>query len=422
MTTRTQSETGSGKAGPEEQSPLALWGGRIFDALGSYWLAVTILVALLVLTFLGTLEQRFRGLEDVQRDYFESFFHISRTIAATAEDPQGGFPIPVIGALPLLALLFINLIVGGILRLRKGSSTIGILIAHVGIGLLLLGCLVEHMTSTNGSMTINPGETSNYFVSYHDWDVVVSEYLGDGSGQEFVLPQDQFEDMDEGEQIRFHSPKLPFDVALSGYRRHAVPRPVPGGHQGGGIGGFLLQELPPAQEAAENVPGALATIRTEGEADEQVLLWGLQTGPYHFSRAGRRFGIDLRRKEWRVPFKLRLTRFVKEEHPGMAMAREFSSYLEKIEDGSSQNIHITMNEPLRHRGYIFYQSSYQPVGRGADGKLIHRTVLTVSTNPADRIPLIACIVIALGLLIHYCMKLYRHIKAENRRQTHAATA
>jgi hypothetical protein len=38
----------------------------------------------------------------------------------------------------------------------------------------------------------------------------------------------------------------------------------------------------------------------------------------------------------------------------------------------------------------------------------------VVQNPADQYPLYACIVIALGLALHYSRKLLRHIRAEAR--------
>ena len=321
-------------------------GEKILAFLGSFGLAMIVLTLLLILTFLGTMEQRHRGIFDVQKDYFESFFLISDTL---------GFPIPMIGAVPLLALLFINLVVGGMVRMRKGKSTVGVLIAHLGIALLLLGSLVEHAASTNGNMSLTPGETSNVFRSYYDWDVMITEYAEDGSGERHILPHEKYAGMGEGDRVTFTSERLPFTVVLSGYLRNCVPQRAP---RDQGIDGFLLRQLEPAEKAEYNRPGVLATLATDGQRDQRILLWGLQTGPLLFERDGRKFGIDMVRKEWVIPFTLKLDRFVKDDHPGMAMAREYSSYVEKIEDGATQSIHITMNEPLRHRGHIFYQSGY----------------------------------------------------------------
>jgi hypothetical protein len=72
-----------------------------------------------------------------------------------------------------------------------------------------------------------------------------------------------------------------------------------------------------------------------------------------------------------------------------------------------------MNEPLRHEGYTFYQSSWGPQGSSPDARLF--SVFAVVNNPSDRVPLIACIIIALGLLYHFGLKLFRHVRAEARK-------
>lgn len=407
-------------------------GARVLAFLGSYGLAVTLLAILLVITFLGTLEQRHSAIYDVQKKYFESVFHVSRTLNIDVETGKGGIPIPLPGAMPVLMLLAINLVVGGLVRMRKGKNTIGIFVTHIGIALLLLGGMVEFIFSREGTMSIRPGESNDAYVSYHDWDVVVSEFLDGGAGREFVITQDKFETLDDGDAYQFRHKDLPFTVDLSGYVRNCMPVNVGSASQMGDIEGWLLRRLDLDMKAERNTPGMTATIRdadakSAGPRAKPVLLWGLTTGPHLFEWRGRKFGIDLQRQRYELPFKLRLTRFDKIDHPGIDMAREYSSYVQMVEGGAIQDIHITMNEPLRHRGYIFYQSSYDPV-RGADnkpirdekGRIVYLTVLTVSENPADRIPLIACIVITLGLLIHFTMKLTKHVTAEGRRQARAA--
>lgn len=419
---------------PTSGTSLASFAGGLMNLLGSYGLAVGLLAVLLVITFLGTLEQRHQGIYDVQKQYFESWFHVSRTLGATMDKPTSGFPIPLPGAMPVLMLLAMNLAVGGIVRLRKGSSTVGILVTHLGIAALLLGGLVEFMFSREGTMTIRPGQSNGSYVSYHDWDVVVSEFLepktnhsGETTtpGREFVIEQATYAGLSSGEKRRFQHPDLPFHIDFSGYRRNCRPVRVGAASGMGDIEGWLLHEQKPEMKAEQNTPGVIATlvdVAPEGiarQGTKHVVLWGLTTGPYLFEWQGRRFGIDMQRQRYEIPFRIRLERFEKVDHPGITMAREYSSYVQMVEDGAVQDVHITMNEPLRHRGYIMYQSSYDPIGRDADGRTVYATVLAVSENPADRVPLWACVIIALGLLIHFCMKLYKHITVESRRQARA---
>ena len=94
---------------------------RVFSSLG---LSCCLLLLLGLLTWLGTLEQVHTGLHDVQKKYFESFVLIHHA---------GPIPIPLPGANLVLCLLFINVIVGGMVRLRKRWSAAGIFVTHIGI-------------------------------------------------------------------------------------------------------------------------------------------------------------------------------------------------------------------------------------------------------------------------------------------------
>ena len=66
-----------------------------------------------------------------------------------------------------------------------------------------------------------------------------------------------------------------------------------------------------------------------------------------------------------------------------------------------------MNEPLRYKGYVLFQS-------GWGDRPAKYTVLAVVRNPSDQWPLYACIVITLGLVIHFSRNLLRYIQREAR--------
>ena len=60
-----------------------------------------------------------------------------------------------------------------------------------------------------------------------------------------------------------------------------------------------------------------------------------------------------------------------------------------------------MNEPLRHKGYTFYQASF------IDGELIQTTVLAAVKNYGRLFPYISTIVMCIGLLFHMIYKMYQ---------------
>jgi ABC-type transport system involved in cytochrome c biogenesis permease subunit len=380
---------------------------RAGHLVGSFGVAVTLLLLLLVLTFAGTLAQGSMSLYDVQARYFD---------ALVAVVDVGPLSIPLPGAALTLALLAVNLVVGGVIRMRRGSSTFGILVAHLGILLLLGGGLVEALASDKGQMTLHEPATpgvpdaaseSDRFESYYDWELVVGEREPDGTRRDHVVPWSRLHDL-EGGTLRATTPELPFDVVVSGWTRNGRPRRAT--TPGTGVEGWVTEALEPEHEAERNVPMAAVTLAPRGRSNgPRSLVWGLQAFPWAVSVENRTFEVLLRHRSWSLPFSIRLDRFVHETHPGTRIDSRFSSYVTKVENGVERDVHITMNEPLRHGGYTFYQSGWGP--RDAPPGARHFSTFAVVRNPADRVPIFACLVIAAGLVIHFGRKLFRHVRS-----------
>jgi hypothetical protein len=381
--------------------------------LTSYGLACVILVLLLLLTFLGTLEQAHTGIFDVQKKYFESLFLVHKV--------GGVLPVPLPGGALLMSLFAINLMLGGLVRVHKDRRRIGILVGHTGILMLLVGSLVKFALAREGNLMLYEGQTESYFESYFDWEVTVRDAAGGGEAREYVIPlgSDEFRG---GGSVTCVSPALPFDLTLTGLYRNSRPRPVapfataraPANDGAPAeIDGFYLEELPPEKETERNVAGLLVRARDKGTGSVQDgLLWGLQTKPLLLEADGRTWAVDLHRRRFGLPFAIRLDRFVHEEHPGTRIASDFTSHVTRVDATGMQPTVITMNEPLRHGGYTLYQSSWGPEDAQAGEPVF--SVFSVVRNPADRWPLWSCIVIAAGLLMHFSSKLGRHLRSQSR--------
>src|SRR5262249_52506242 len=152
------------------------------------------LVLLGILTWLGTLEQVGSGLYEVQKKYFESFVLMHHA---------GPIPIPLPGANLVLSLLFVNLLVGGIVRMRKGTSTAGILVAHLGIALLLVAAFIKQRFSDEGHVTLFEGQSAKVFQSWFRYELAVLEDLGDGRVREHLIPHERLEEARDGRTVRF---------------------------------------------------------------------------------------------------------------------------------------------------------------------------------------------------------------------------
>jgi hypothetical protein len=445
--------------------------------LGSYGLCIAVLALLFLLTLFGTLEQRFASIYDVQRKYFESLL-----LTEVRVSKAGAWPVLLPGGYLLLSILAVNLLVGGIVRVRKSAAAVGlalatvgllalvmpqisaggvlvvgglvtallfvvtawawpgkdwgrlgVLIVHGGIVVLLAAGLVEHQLSTKGTLALAEADGGPYaragdeFQAYYEWDLVIAEHVeGEGGPvRERIAPFERFEGLDPGDSVRFEHADLPFDVRVSGFHRNCVVVVEPDG----GVDGLALRRLAPeTQQAERNSPGMLVTLlgKGAGGTTQRALLHADQSHPWRVrmgagTGAERVYDVDLRRRRWEVPFTLRLEEFTAAYHPGTTRPKEFSSQVTMIEHGTSEPVLITMNQPLRHRGYTFFQSSFEP-SRPAltrDGRVVDTppvSIFSVVKNPADTWPLTACGIILVGLTYMMLRKLASHVRAERRRQ------
>ncbi|MDA1193820.1 MAG: cytochrome c biogenesis protein CcsA [Planctomycetota bacterium] len=386
---------------------------RVLEGVGSLKLSTALFLLLGVLTFAGTLEQQYSSLYDVQARFFESFIVVWWA--------GGVVPVPLLGGYLLLGVLFVNLLVGGIFRIRKGLGTVGVIIAHLGILSLLAGCFVEDHFSTKGQMTLTETQAGNEYRSVHEWEVVVTAPHTEGV-REFIIPWESFKDLDAGESVTWAHPDLPFSVVLTDMARNGEPRPAQPGDTAA-VEGFILQRLPEVGMGNRvNIPALTATLHPpSGERALRSILWGMQDYPWDPTVGGVRFLVELHQRTWTMPFAVRLERFEHEMHPGIGMAKRYSSFVTRIDGATQERVHITMNEPLRWRGYTLYQSDFgpKPEDRAPPGTPMYST-FSVVRNPSDQWPKWMTWIIAFGMGLHFIIKLARYLSRFVRRNAAAA--
>ena len=230
---------------------------RSWRLLGSYGLAAILLVLLAILTFFGTWEQGVSTLYDVQTNYFGSIYVVHWL---------GDFPLLLPGGYLLMGLLFVNLVVGGLLRMRKDVTRIGVFVIHLGMALLLLSGFAEDMLSTKGMMSVSepgytpqrgspsPANLTDEFVSTQEWEVAIVRRNPDGSKTEFPIPESEFDGLSGNRTLRTSNPDVPFDLVLSGYCRNAKVEQV----MHGDTAGLNLTALAPGSWSTRREPSTKA--------------------------------------------------------------------------------------------------------------------------------------------------------------------
>ncbi|MEO0649849.1 MAG: cytochrome c biogenesis protein ResB [Planctomycetota bacterium] len=378
----------------------------VVELLASLKLAMVLLGLLALLTYLGTVAQVEHGLYEAQQKYFSSFFLVEQV---------GSIPVPLPGANLVLTVLFFNLIVGGMVRLRGAwGKKKGILLTHLGMAILLLSGFVEYHQRNEGHLTLYEGQSAAYYQSFYESELAITRRLDDGQVEEHVMPASRFEHAEQGASVVLEGGELPFRVEVTDFMANATPLPkgpmfevdVPV------VDGVFLREeaLNPTAEA--NGPGAyVRVLHADGRVDEGI-LWAFDAAPLTVRSGPEQYALDLRKERYPMPFEVALDVFTKRDHPRTSMPAWFSSDV-TIDDGTSPRpVTISMNEPLREAGLVLYQASWGPSTARPGDPLF--STLSVVRNPADAWPLIGCLVVAAGLLMHFSTRLWRHVAKEVR--------
>jgi hypothetical protein len=389
-------------ARPSPTRPAGL-GAKVVRFLGSFGLASSLFLLLMLVVLIGTLQQRVMNVDEAQERYFESAWFVLDVF---------GVPMPFPGGMLLLAVLLVNLVVGGLLRLRWGRSTLGILVTHAGVVVLLVGSAIEYAASDKGHVALAEGRAADTFESYTDWELAIFDVAG---SKEWVVPQEDLERA-AGAGRLFVEEGLPFDVRVSGYARNS--KLMAADHPGEGAEGVVVVPVPSDRKQAEaNVPGAYVEVVATGATPSRGVVRGSALAPYTAEVLGATWAFELRRKSWRLPFRIELVEGGREDFPGTDNPSKYWSDVRVVSGESSRIAHISMNEPLRHEGHTFYQSTFVRLAEGSS-----RSGLAVVRNPTDRVPAIACFIIAIGMMVHFGTKLARYLTAQSKLRAAAVVA
>ncbi|MFT5412291.1 MAG: hypothetical protein ACI9NC_005029, partial [Verrucomicrobiales bacterium] len=268
------------------------------------------------------------------------------------------------------------------------------------------------------------GRKGNEAFNLMDWAIEVGEYTGEELPETVMVipPSDLTPLKKRGAKRVFYSESLPFEIEISRYLQNCQPTPTTETDPGkGAVEGFYLRKMEVQPDEEMNLHGASVRILPKGGGNPIIesLLFGDYpdrgwTSPLTVEIDGRRWAINLTKARMSLPFKIQLEKFTKLEHPGTNKPKEFMSDVTKLnKDGTSETSLIEMNKPLRSNGFTVYQASWGPPD-AKPGEPVF-TSLAVSRNPADQWPKWSCYIVTLGLLIHFCQKLFKYLQRSQRK-------
>ena len=232
--------------------------GRVIQFFCSLRLTVFLLVAGLLLVFLGTLAQVDEGLYAAQARYFRSWYIWRPTLYH--------YRIPMLfpGGSLIGGLLIFNLVAAHIKRFRFTTSKIGIHLTHGGLILLLLGQLLTDMLSRESFMELPEGASSNYSVDFRANELVFANVSDPAAETLISIPEHK---LVAGTTIE--NPSLPVSVKVLNYWPNCELSPPGGIAVAATAGLYTNYEVIPFSSIEENQMESHMAVLAEVFTDKQ---------------------------------------------------------------------------------------------------------------------------------------------------------
>lgn len=377
----------------------AFW-KSFLEFFSSLTLTVVLLAASIILVFWATLAQVKLGVWGVQEQFFRTPFVLGYL-------PNTSIPVPLFpGGYVLGPLLLINLLAAHVYHGKFLWRKLGIHLTHFGLVLLLLGELFTSLWQEEFQLRLNEGETKSYAESYRNIELAVIDRTDPKMDDVVAIPE---KILARGEPVQHGA--LPFRVVPKAYYPNAalqmranVPN-APASLATQGIGTQIVATPLPLtyKENERNVPAAFVELVGAEGSLGTWLVSPVLGAPQRFNYAGHDYQLTLRFERAYKPFSLTLLKFSHDVYPGTDIPKNFSSRVKvTTPDGrDNREVLIYMNNPLRYAGLTFYQSGYE-------GE--HTTILQVVRNPSWVLPYVACVIMALGLVIQFGLSLLNFVR------------
>lgn len=369
---------------------------KILDVLGSLKVTVACLVAGLLLVFFGTLAQVNQGIYDVQKQFFQS-------LIVYWGPPGADWHIPVLPGGYLVGGVFVlNLLISQVRSFELSWNKLGLQLLHAGLILLLLGQLATDMLQVETHMRLVENEPANYSTSSFRSELV---FLAPGPNDTQTVIS--FPDEAVARHGELTSAALPFTVKVKEYfpNSNLTDRPAgspgtPPATQGTGLSVNVAPKPLATRTDDQNIPSAVIELFDGQKSLGTWLVSSLLVDRQTIEVNGKAYQVAMQYKRFYKPYNLTLLKFTHEKYKGTEIPKNFASRVRvnNPATGESREVLIYMNNPLRYGGETYYQGSYDPNDKRV-------SILQVVRNPGWLTPYIACILVGLGMSIHFVISL-----------------
>ncbi|GLH66439.1 cytochrome c biogenesis protein ResB [Geothrix edaphica] len=371
---------------------------RTWAFFKSFQLTIVLLALLMLLVVFCTLAQVELGTAGAVNAYMRSFFVWHQFSFLP-------FPIPTFPGGGLVGLMLTLNLIAKTLDIQRTWTKAGMWLVHAGLVILFAGEFVAGLMQVDTNLSIEVGQTVNYVQSYKNMELAVIDTTDPTWDEVYSVPDTL---LAKGGAIAI--PGTPITLNVKRYFPNSELSNLPPGAQPSlataGIGpGVSVVERPTVTNDNEMNTGSVFVEPVAGGRSYGIWLASMAIGaPQSFTHEGRTYALSMRLRRQYLPYSFTLKQFRHDVYPGTDIPKNFSSLVQVVNPSQkeSREVLIYMNQPLRYEGKTFYQASF--------GKNDTLSVLSVVENPGWLLPYVSCVLVSLGLLVHFAIVLRRSLK------------
>ncbi len=370
----------------------------IVESFASLELTILCLSILMILIVLCTLAEIQMGTFEAVRLHFYRWFFYSH--------PVFGMRIPIFPAGKLVgATLIINLIAAHIYRFELAYKKVGLWLVHFGLILLFIGQFMTAHFSNESQMSLQNKKPTNYSESLREFEIAIINASNPTFDQVTSISGNLLK---PGRKIQI--PQTHLSVQITRYYPNAAIEVTPQDKKNtasapliGLAKNLSITEIQPvnSDDQYDQPAAEVELLRNEKSIGRWFLTSAIPLAQI-IPSPKKSLYIVLRPKRYYFPFSLSLQKFTHARYAGTDIPQKFLSLvtIKDLSRGEERNFLISMNHPLRYRGRTFYQAAF--------AKKDTVSILQVVKNPSWILPYLASFLTALGLLLHFLMRLKRN--------------
>ena len=371
---------------------------RVWAFFKSFQLTIVLLSLLMCLVVLCTLAQVEMGTQGAVNAYMRSFI-VKRQFAGLP------VPLPVFPGGALVGLLLTLNLIAKTLDIKLTWQKAGLWLVHTGLVVLFAGEFVAGMMQVDTNLSIEVGQTVNYVQSYKNSELALIDVTDPTWDEVYSVPDTLLARSGSiavpGTPITLNVKRFYSNAELSNLAPGAPPSMATAG-----VGTQVSVVEKPVVSADNEMNQTSAFVEpVAGGRSYGIWLTSVAMGaPQSFIHEGRTYVLSMRLRRQYLPYAFTLKQFRHDVYPGTDIPKNFSSLVQVINPSrqESREVLIYMNQPLRYEGKTFYQASF--------GKNDTLSVLSVVENPGWLLPYVSCVLVSLGLLVHFAIVLRRSLK------------